>query len=373
MAAVNILKFSTSSPADTSPLDKLQRAGHSAADVVAVVGKTEGNGCVNDFSRTLAAAAWAPLVPGAITVFSGGTEGVLSPHATLVVRDRTRTTGALMAAAGHTERIEPADVGTARQARQVAAAVDEAVGSIAAGARVAKEDVQVHLVLVKCPLLTSTQIEALRRQSGVVVQTADTYESMAISRRASAAGVALALGEHPTTQGPGSKMADDLIGNVECTRASCSSGAELDNCHILVLASKRTERLTGMTETKGQPGELRALSGVMADAIDAKSVMALLKQVEADNGEVVQVFAKAEADPRGHVRGQRHTMNTDSDIHSTRHARAAVGGLLAGLVGDTELYVSGGAEGQGPSGGGSLCIVYRCRDAALDGNSGTVV
>ena len=52
-------------------------------------------------------------------------------------------------------------------------------------------------------------------------------------------------------------------------------------------------------------------------------------------------------------------MNTDSDIHSTRHARAAVGGLLAGLVGETRLYVSGGAEGQGPPGGGPLCVVYR--------------
>jgi cyanuric acid amidohydrolase len=52
-------------------------------------------------------------------------------------------------------------------------------------------------------------------------------------------------------------------------------------------------------------------------------------------------------------------MNTDSDIHSTRHARAAVGGLLAGLVGDTQIYVSGGAEGQGPPGGGNLCIIYR--------------
>ncbi len=54
-------------------------------------------------------------------------------------------------------------------------------------------------------------------------------------------------------------------------------------------------------------------------------------------------------------------MNTDSDLHSTRHARAAVGGLVAGLVGDAAVYVSGGAEGQGPSGGGSLCLVYRVK------------
>ena len=43
-------------------------------------------------------------------------------------------------------------------------------------------------------------------------------------------------------------------------------------------------------------------------------------------------------------------MLDDSDIHSTRHARALVGGVLAGVIGDTLLYVSGGAEHQGPAG-----------------------
>ena len=74
---------------------------------------------------------------------------------------------------------------------------------------------------------------------------------------------------------------------------------------------------------------------------------------------MVQVFAKAEADPRGKIRGNRHTRDTDSDIHSTRHSRAAVGGLVAELVGDTLVYVSGGVEGQGLVGGGGLCIIYR--------------
>lgn len=97
----------------------------------------------------------------------------------------------------------------------------------------------------------------------------------------------------------------------------------------------------------------------MADAIDAKAIMGSLVYVKAAGGEVIQVFVKAEADPLGKIRGKRHTMNTDSDIHSTRHARAAVAGLVAGLTGDTEVYCSGGAEGQGPPGGGSLCVVYK--------------
>ena len=51
----------------------------------------------------------------------------------------------------------------------------------------------------------------------------------------------------------------------------------------------------------------------------------------------------AKADPAASVRGHRTTMCADSDLHATRHARASVGGLLAGVFGQTRLYVSGGA------------------------------
>ena len=59
---------------------------------------------------------------------------------------------------------------------------------------------------------------------------------------------------------------------------------------------------------------------------------------------LVAVLAKAEASHDGRLRGHRHTMLDDSDISSTRHARAFVCGALAGLVGHAEMYVSGGAE-----------------------------
>jgi cyanuric acid amidohydrolase len=52
------------------------------------------------------------------------------------------------------------------------------------------------------------------------------------------------------------------------------------------------------------------------------------------------VLAKAEAAPSGEIRGRRHTMLDDSDIHSTRHARALVGGVLAGVIGDTHAPTS---------------------------------
>jgi cyanuric acid amidohydrolase len=79
----------------------------------------------------------------------------------------------------------------------------------------------------------------------------------------------------------------------------------------------------------------------------------------AEPTQLVNLLAKAEAAPSGKIRGTRHTMLDDSDINATRHARAAVGGVLASLVGQTALYVSGGAEHQGPAGGGPVCVIYR--------------
>src|SRR5438105_15527697 len=87
----------------------------------------------------------------------------------------------------------------------------------------------------------------------------------------------------------------------------------------------------------------------MEDAIDAAAVRRALASAGA--GELVGIFAKAEAEPTGRIRGRRHTMMDDSDINHTRHARAAVAAVIASIVGDPMVYVSGGAGQQGPSGG----------------------
>jgi cyanuric acid amidohydrolase len=109
----------------------------------------------------------------------------------------------------------------------------------------------------------------------------------------------------------------------------------------------------------------------MKDAIDASAVTEALSSVGLGVGlgaqakagrELVNIFAKAEASPDGTVRGLRHTMLEDTDISSTRHARAAVGGLIAGLAGTGAVYVSGGAEHQGPAGGGPVAAIARLSD-----------
>jgi cyanuric acid amidohydrolase len=264
---------------------------------------------------------------------------VLSPHVTFIVRGTANARTGLVAAVGRTEDLAPYEIGTESHVNLVSLKVKDMMKHL----EVKPDDVQ--LVLVKSPLLTSAKLAAIRAD-GRKPLTSDTYESMAISRYASALGVASALEEMPEAD-----VASALQSKAAWSaKSSCSSGAELADNHIFVLASDSKASISGPS--------LRAVSKPMSDAIDADVVLELLSQVKRDGGRVLQVFAKAEADPRGLVRGSRHTMNTDSDIHSTRHARAAVGGLLAGLTGDPQIYVSGGAEGPGAPGGGSLCIVY---------------
>lgn len=105
-------------------------------------------------------------------------------------------------------------------------------------------------------------------------------------------------------------------------KASYRSRAELQHNHIFVRASDIEADRSGPS--------LHAISRSMEDAINADVCIELLSQVEHDGGKVLQVFAEAEADPSGLVRASRATMNTDSDIHGTRRARAAMGNLVAG-------------------------------------------
>jgi cyanuric acid amidohydrolase len=105
---------------------------------------------------------------------------------------------------------------------------------------------------------------------------------------------------------------------------------------------------------------------VMHDAIDLPAALAALTDAglqvagqldAADRGRVLAVLAKADPSSSGRIRGARHIMLDDSDINATRHARALVGGVLAAVIGRTDLFVSGGAEHQGPDGGGVVSVI----------------
>jgi len=367
---VQVWRIPCSGPGDLRGVKALIDAGEIvAADIVAVMGKTEGNGCVNDFTREYASTAWCHLLAPALgctpeavhgrvaLVMSGGTEGVLSPHFTVFARRWVSGAPAdlgkrLVIGIAQTRDFLPEEMGRAAQIDATAEAVAEAMRD--AGIRSADD---VHFVQVKCPLLTSAKVsEALARGASPV--THDSYESMGYSRGASALGVAVALGEVAREEiGDASVMSDWQLFSA---RASASAGIELEGNVVIVLG-----------EAEGSASAFRIAHAVMRDAIDAASVRALLRDAfgldaerdaQALSARLVNLLAKAEASPDGRVRDARHTMLNDSDIHSTRHARAVVGGVLASVAGHTALYVSGGAEHQGPAGGGPVAAILRMDD-----------
>jgi len=365
---VDVIQIPTKGPGDVSGLIKLIEAGKlEPQSILAVLGKTEGNGGVNDFTREYAVSALsfalAPhlgLPPHDIEqkiafVMSGGTEGVLSPHITVFAR--TAITGGskpgisgkrLSIGIAQTRDFLPEELGRRAQIEETAKAVHVAMADAGIGER---QDV--HFVQIKCPLLTSDRIEAAHARGKKVVTTS-AYGSMGYSRGASALGVASALGEID-----GDISDEQVLKNWELFSSVASTSAGIELMHNVVI-------VLGNSETSASPFVIG--HGVMRDSIDSAAVIETLKSVGLGLAEIsdpraqsrlVNIFAKAEASPDGSVRGLRHTMLDDTDISSTRHARAAVGGLISGLAGTGAVYVSGGAEHQGPPGGGPVAAIAR--------------
>ncbi|KQP50872.1 ring-opening amidohydrolase [Methylobacterium sp. Leaf108] len=360
-----VLRVPTRNPADVAGLTALFESGQVRPDeVVAIFGKTEGNGCVNDFTRQLAVMALEGALAEALgctraqvaarvaLVMSGGTEGGLSPHL-LVLGRREAAAGpdgpALAVGTAFTPDFAPEEIGRMAQVEATATAV------AAAMAQAGIEDPEdVHFVQVKCPLLTSARIlEAASRGQSVVSH--DTYASMGLSRGASALGIGVALGE--IVREALSDAAICSSRDLWSGRASASAGIELMRNEVIVLG-----------QAKGWSGPCRIAHRVMRDAIDLFAIQEVLSdlgfatggQLSPEESErVVALLAKAEPSHDGLIRGRRHIMNDDSDINATRHARALVGGVAAAAIGRTDLFVSGGAEHQGPDGGGPVAIIAR--------------
>jgi cyanuric acid amidohydrolase len=363
-------RIPTAHPGDTAGLAALLDApgGPPAGAILAILGKTEGNGCVNDFTRAWAAEALAGLLarrtgatPEEVAartalVMSGGTEGGISPHLLVIAVTEGDHPPApaprLAVGTAFTPAFAPEQIGRMPMVRAVAAATRDAMAQadIAATA-------DVHYVQVKCPLLTSARIAAAEAR-GATVATRDTYASMGLSRGASALGVALALGEVAEAA-----LSDAAIGqdfSLFSARASCSAGVELERCEVVVLGN-----------APGWAGDLVVAHDVMADGIDLPAVQRALLGAglasaargqlapEEAAARLVALLCKAEPSHGGAIRGARHIMWDDSDIPATRHARAMVGGVVAAATGQTMHFVSGGAEHQGPDGGGPVAVIAR--------------
>ena len=363
--SVDVVRIPTKGPGDVSGLERLIKAGELVpSNILAVLGKTEGNGGVNDFTREYAMAALCDalsphlgLAPRAVEdkiafVMSGGTEGVLSPHLTVFTRVAAAAAPIdipgerrLSIGIAHTRDFLPEEVGRKAQIEETVKAVHLAMRDAAID-----DPNDVHFVQIKCPLLTSERIEAASTRGRKTV-TASGYTSMGYSRGASALGVARALREIDADTDENRILKDwGLFSSV----ASASAGIELMHNVVIVM---------GNSCSSISPFVIG--HAVMRDSIDLSAVIEALKSVGLGLADprmkerLANIFAKAEASPDGCVRGFRHTMLDDSDVGSTRHARAAVGGLISGLSGTGAVYVSGGAEHQGPPGGGPVAVIAR--------------
>jgi cyanuric acid amidohydrolase len=353
-------------PGDASALLRLIDEGALApASIAAIFGKTEGNGCVNDFTRgyalstlSIALARYLGIAAEAVAsriamVMSGGTEGGLSPHfLVFAITDGGQGVAgrkALAIGTAATAPLRPEEIGRLPQVNATAAAVRAAMTR----ANIA-ETADVHWVQIKCPLLTKERI-AEAQSRGLTTATADTYASMGLSRGAGALGAALALGEVEAAALDDAIIGDDL--GLWSGRASSSAGIELMHSEVVVLGN-----------SAAWSGDRVIAHGVMNDAIDLPAIAGVLRELgfpasgqldAAAASRIDAVLAKAEASRSGLIRGARHTMGDDSDIQASRHARALVGGVLAAAIGRTDLFVSGGAEHQGPDGGGPVAVIAR--------------
>ena len=360
--AIEVRKVVLESVSDASGLAELIDDGVFAADgVIAVVGKTEGNGGVNDFTRILADQAFRKVLMERGTrpeadvneipmVWSGGTDGILCPHATVFARvpDSGAPSNEPRLAVGFamSDVILPEDIGRPAMVTKVAEGVKRAMAE--AGI---EDPADVHYVQTKTPLLVMETINDAKSR-GHTVYTEDPLESMNVSNGTSALGIAVALGEidMPTAE----QIGHDL--SLYSSVASCSSGVELDQAQTVVVGN-----------VAGAGGRYRIGHDVMTDALDQEGVYRAIRSAGLDlpdrarpedlGGKLVNIFAKCEADPTSRLRGRRQVSLDDSDVHHHRHIKGAVGGVIAAAVNDPAVFVSVAALHQGPSGGGPIAAI----------------
>jgi len=358
--AIEVAKVELQTVQDASGLEDCITNGQFAADqVIAVIGKTEGNGGVNDFTRILADQAFRRALiklghrseqeVGQIPmVWSGGCDGVITPHATIFARnDRTGPASKSRLAIGTAMSavLLPEDIGRPAMVAKVADGVKAAMRDAGID-----NPADVHYVQTKTPLLTIDAVQDAESRGQTVA--CEVHNSMGVSNGTTGLGIAVALGEIAMPKAQEICRNLDLYSSV----ASCSSGVELTQAQIVLLGNKA-----------GAGGRYRIGHSVMKDALDIDGIYEAIRnaglelpprpRAEDLAGRVVNCFMKCEADRRGTLRSRRQIMMDDSDVPWHRHIKAAVGGIAAMAIGDPAVFVSVDAMHQGPQGGGPVIAI----------------
>src|SRR5258708_35677515 len=144
MMHASVFRLSMAHPGDLSALAQLIADGATRAeDIVAIIGKTEGNGGVNDFTRGYFTQTLMALLAGHLgkpatqliheipCVLSGGTERVMSPHYLVFSRSAGDAApagkSALAVGTAFSTPVAPEGIGRRRAARNGAPACPAAV------------------------------------------------------------------------------------------------------------------------------------------------------------------------------------------------------------------------------------------------------
>lgn len=358
--AIEVAKVEIKSVSDASGVEDCIKKGQFTADqVIAVIGKTEGNGGVNDFTRILADQAFRGVllkhgkrgekeIKQIPMVWSGGCDGVITPHATVFARNSKtgpKKKDRLVIGTALSDEIFPEDIGRPTMVKKVAEGVRRAMKD--AGISNPKD---VHYVQTKTPLLTVDSVQDAEHRGKTVF--CEVHNSMGVSNGTTGLGIAVALGEIKMPK------AEEICKNLDLhsSVASCSSGVELTRAQIVLLGNKA-----------GAGGRYRIGHSVMKDALDIDGIydairnagLDLPKRARAEDlkGRLVNCFMKCEADRRAKLRGRRQIMLDNSDVHHHRHSKAAVGGVAATAIGDPAVFVSVDAMHQGPHGGGPVIAI----------------
>ena len=359
--------YPTTNPGDAYGLQKfLETLPPGKVKRLALIGKTEGTATINDFSRQVAVNAaekaikafgGETLLERSTIIFSTGCEGVLSPcvYVFSVIDNDDVSSGAserplLSMGGAQTRPIHPTELVTFEHVRLVSDAVRASMAEAGLSAN------QVELVFVKSPILTHQA--AVRTGDDAVIARAG---SSGQSRGAAALGVALGLGEIGTEAMRDVKIGADL--DQFSSKCMSFSGTEVDVGEVLVLGNR-----------PGQTGEFRVHSTLIEDILDLRSIKKMLLKAGCSLDEFGELektdlltanFLKAGVDPSGLVRGNRTTI-FQSELDPDKHMRAAASGLIGGLLGTGQLFVSGGAEHQAMPGGGLFACITKVKTTSWD-------
>ncbi|MBL0931154.1 MAG: cyanuric acid amidohydrolase [Alphaproteobacteria bacterium] len=344
MSACAVYRFPMRDPDDMSGLAGLLDQGKIAAsDIKAVFCKTEGNGLNNDWTRhfvdravrdTIAARGGddaETLRRKVLVLISGGSEGVVSPHMLVLVAVPTAGTEPGLALGMDIRDLAPADL--ARRAHSAVTADMARAAMKAAGARDAS---QVGFVVVRAP--------------GDAAQGASSPRV----RAAVSLGVAQALGE--------------IAGEIDEAAFLKDFSKFCGRVFVVARDDTTTQQVSVLANAPGGTKGLGVAARTLRDPLDSPGVAAVLAklgiaaapQASPDaSSRIVASLSKGDPPGDGFIRGARHTMNSDSDIHEHRHGRSAYGAMIASVIGHSFCFVSGGAEHHGPEDGGLIALIAR--------------